>query len=80
MTDEQALAVALLTKPEYQRLYRTSPTFHAHVDLLARMLPAWVAGFAIDAEEIDARHSAVVEELMNRLGPSPMESFLRGRR
>jgi hypothetical protein len=61
--DERAIAIALLTKPEHQRLYQTSAVFKTEVDTLAAMLPRWVDGLAADAEERDAEMKRALRRL-----------------
>lgn len=60
-------------------LYRSSATFKASIDTIARMLPAWVDGIAEKCEESDARVQQAAE-MMRRSSTPLTEEFIKGLR
>jgi len=77
--DHRTLTAGLVAGHEH--LYATSAPFHAAIDTLTRMLPAWVDGLASQAAESDARLAAAIEAA-ERLPLRPIvfdpEGFNRG--
>lgn len=60
-------------------LYRSSPTFKASIDMLVRLLPAWVDGIADKCAEGDARMQRAAEMVRPASTP-PTEEFIKGLR
>lgn len=61
MGDHERLVAALVAhSPEHGRMLATSPTFHQSIEELARMLPAMVAGLAMQCRGTDRMLAARV--------------------
>lgn len=69
--DEFAMLRVALVGPRHQRLYESSASFHAAIDSLARMLPAWVEGLA---SQIEPYEEQMAENVRRSMFGQPMES------
>lgn len=67
------LVVGLVESGEHVHLYRTSATFKAQIEMLARLLPAWVDGLAASAIESDEQLRQQIEAMKNM--PSPILNY-----
>ena len=66
MTDHKdPLHAACLIPYKHRQLYLNNATFHHQINILANLLPMWVDGMAVQAEELDREQKARYEQIMN---------------
>jgi hypothetical protein len=68
---QRAGVMFLVGDGQHAHLYRTSSVFKGNVDMLVRMLPAWVDGIAAESAAAEARIREAIE-VMSRAPMAPM--------
>jgi hypothetical protein len=54
VNDELRVLRQALVPPRHGALYQNSAAFHSAIDTLARMLPVWVDGLALECSRLQA--------------------------